>query len=454
MEWFCASMTRRVLLDPEPAHMPHLPRLDLSAHDAVELNSLTKGFPLDAPPTRVGAVAGKGWTLLGGDIPLPAAVIRTDLVTANSRWMAEFTKANDLEIAPHGKTTMTPALFDLQIADGAWAITVATVQQMEVVRGFGGGRVLIANQPVGRPAVAAVFNALSASPRCEVLCLVDSLDGLALLAEGAKAAPPPADNPLRILVEIGFVGGRTGARSRDLAYAIAQAVTRTPGLALAGFECFEGLLPTPDTAQALIDDVVALAQQAIAEGLFAPDQPVVVSAGGSAFFDRVGERFDHAQFGRPVLKVLRSGCYLTHDSIGYAAAFNRMQSETSLTLPPGGLQAALEVWAYVQSRPEPGKAILTMGKRDIGFDAGMPVPLYWYRPDGSMAAPQPLPEGHKVTGLNDQHCHFEFPASSPLAVGDMVGFGNGHPCTTFDKWRLIYMVDPTYAVTRAMQTYF
>lgn len=434
--------------------MAHLPRLDLSAHDATELTPLTKGYPLDAAPLKVGEVGAQGWNLLRGDIPLPAAVIRTDLVTANSRWMAEFTRANDLEIAPHGKTTMTPALFDLQIADGAWAITVATVQQMEVVRGFGGRRVLIANQPVGRSAVAAVFRALSATPRCEVLCLVDSLEGLALLAEGAKAAPPPADNPLRILVEMGFAGGRTGARSRDIAHAVAVAVTRTPGLALAGFECFEGLLPTADTAQGLVDDVVALAQQAIAEGLFAPDQPVVVSAGGSSFFDRVGERFDHAEFGRPVLKVLRSGCYLTHDSIGYAAAFRRIEAETSLKLPEGGLQAALEVWAHVQSRPEPGKAILTMGKRDIGFDAGMPVPLYRYRPDGSMAAPEPLPEGHKVTGLNDQHCHFEFPASSPLQVGDMVGFGNGHPCTTFDKWRLIYMVDPAYTVTRAVQTYF
>ena len=48
----------------------------------------------------------------------------------------------------------------------------------------------------------------------------------------------------------------------------------------------------------------------------------MLSAGGSAFFDRVGERFGDAGFGgRAVLKVLRSGCYLTHDTLGYDAAY-------------------------------------------------------------------------------------------------------------------------------------
>lgn len=433
--------------------MTFLNRLNLAAHDALEVDGLTKGMPFDAGRMSLAAASRAGWNVLKGDLPFPVAVIRQDLVEANSRWMSSFTTLNDLRIAPHGKTTMTPALFDLQIADGAWAITVATVQQMQVVRRFGGQRVLIANQPVGPQAIKALFEALGATPRTEIYCLVDTVEGLELLAEGARRLPPPADNPLHILVEIGFPGGRTGARNRDIASDLARRVAGHPGLQLAGFECFEGLLPTPDLAEGLVSDVVELAQQAIAEGLFVPDSPVIVTAGGSSFFDRVGERFDREHFGRPVLKVLRSGCYLTHDSIGYAAAFERLQAETSLRLPNGALRPALEVWAAVQSRPEAGKAILTMGKRDVGFDAGLPVPLAWYRP-GSSTAPQPIPAGHKVTGLNDQHCHFEIPADSPLAVGDIVCFGNGHPCTTFDKWALIYMVDADYTVTRAMRTFF
>jgi D-serine dehydratase len=154
-----------------------------------------------------------------------------------------------------------------------------------------------------------------------------------------------------------------------------------------------------------------------------------------------------------VLRVLRSGCYLTHDSIAYAAAFQRVLEDTTLDLPPGGLAPALEVWAYVQSRPEPGRTILTMGKRDVSFDAGMPVPLFWYRP-GAMDRPEPMPRGHAVLALNDQHCHLGTPGESPLAVGDMVGFGIGHPCTTFDKWSLLMMVDSDYTVVDAVKTFF
>ena len=431
--------------------MALLPRLDLTALEGLALDPATKGLPFDAPPLSVGDVGAQNWSLLAGDLPLPVAVIRADIVAANSAWMSAFTAANNLVIAPHGKTTMSPQLFDLQVADGAWAMTVATIQQLQVCRRFGVRRVMIANQPVGTQAIDACFRALH-DDGFELYCLADSVEGLALLATGARRNPPPANNPLHVLVEIGFTGGRTGARSRAAAMAVARRVGDTPGLVLGGFECFEGLLPTPEAADGLIDDVAALASAGLDEGLFPTGAPVVISAGGTTFFDRVGERFDRVNFSAPVLRVLRSGCYLTHDSIGYAAAFRRIQHETSLHLPPGGLQPALEVWAYVQSRPEAGRVILTMGKRDVSFDAGMPVPLRWY--SAGMAGPEDVPAGHKVVALNDQHCHLEAPADSPLQVGDMVGFGIGHPCTTFDKWDMLLLVDESYRVTKALKTFF
>ena len=438
--------------------MTFLPRLNLTPLDGLILDRSTKGLPFDAPALRLGDVGDQGWNVLEGDLPMPVAIIRSDLVTANSAWMSAFTKANNLLIAPHGKTTMSPHLFDLQIADGAWAITVATIQQLEVCRRFGVARVVLANQPVGAMAIDACFRALQGDNRIELYCLADSTEGLRLLADGARRNLPPEDNPMRVLVEIGFVGGRTGVRSPEEALDIARAVVATPGLVLAGFECFEGLLPTPREADGLIDAVATVAGIALAEGLFGPgDQPgnqVVISAGGSSFFDRVGERFDRAVFSQPVLRVLRSGCYLTHDSIGYASAFKRIVSQTTLQLPPGGLTAALEVWAYVQSRPESGRAILTMGKRDVGIDTGMPVPLRWYRPAGGMPGPQVMPADHVVLTLSDQHCHLDIPPDSPLRVGDMVGFGNGHPCTTFDKWSMLLLVDEKYQVLQALKTFF
>jgi D-serine dehydratase len=116
------------------------------------------------------------------------------------------------------------------------------------------------------------------------------------------------------------------------------------------------------------------------------------------------------------------------------------------------LQAALEVWAYVQSRPDPVKAIIGMGKPDISYD-DPPVALSWFRL-GAMTAPRPIPGGHQVVRLNDQRCHLTTPEDSPLAVGDMVAFGISHPCLAFDKWRLIRLVDDDYRALSSIRTYF
>ncbi|MCR4521887.1 MULTISPECIES: alanine racemase [Bosea] len=426
-----------------------LPRLSLREIEDQRLDVLVKGLPPGAS-LRLGDVGKQGWNVLAGDMPMPLAVIRESVLTANSAWMSAFSAANGLLIAPHGKTTMAPQLFDLQVADGAWAITVATMQQLAVARHFGVKRVILANQPVGSQEIAACFEALR-EPGFELYCLADSVAGVGLLAQAAKGHA--GANPLRIFVEIGFMGGRTGARTREEALAVARAVAGAPGLRLAGFECFEGLHSDTANADRLLGEVVAVAAAAESEGLLGPE-PMVLSAGGTSLFDRVGEAFNAAAFKRPIVKVLRSGCYLTHDSTVYSAAFRRITLETSLKLPPGGLEPALEVWAYVQSRPERGRSLLTVGKRDISFDSGMPVPVRWYRPGGATQRPEPMPAGHTVLGLNDQHCHLGTPEESPLQVGDMVAFGIGHPCTTFDKWAVLMLVDDDWTVTGAIRTFF
>ncbi|MHB2165579.1 type III PLP-dependent enzyme domain-containing protein [Alsobacter sp. R-9] len=420
--------------------------------DGLVLDALTKGIPDAAGRVRLGEVGAKGWNIFRGDIPLPAAVMRADILARNNAWMAAFLDANGLLIAPHGKTTMAPQLYAMQHGAGAWAITVATTQQMAVARHFGFPRVIIANQPTGRAAIDACFAAL-ADPAFELHVLADSLACVSALADGARRAG--SRRPLGVLVEMGVPGGRTGTRTREEALAVARAVVAAPGLALTGIECFEGILPDTRAVDAMLDDVLAVAAAAVSEGLFPPRMPVVLSAGGSAFYDRVGERFGPALFGdRPVLKVIRSGCYLTHDAIGYETSHDRILRETSLHLPPGRLTAALEVWTSVQSRPEPGKAILTAGKRDVSHDSHLPIPTAWFRPGGGMDAPQPLPPGHVVSGLNDQHAHLTLPADSPLAVGDMVSLGIAHPCTTFDKWDVLLVVDAEGTVVDAVKTYF
>jgi D-serine dehydratase len=361
--------------------------------------------------------------------------------------MRDFCALDDLSLCPHGKTTMAPQLWELQLAEGAWGITVATAHQLGIARRFAVPRVIWANQPVGRVAVDAAFDALR-DPAFDLYVLADSVEIVNDLAEGAARAKLP--RALNVLAEVGIVGGRTGARTLDAAMGVARAIAAAPGLTLAGVEGFEGLLPDTAQVDAFLDRIVALAAGCAREGLFGVDE-ILLTAGGSAFFDRIAPKLAAAgDLGKPVRRVLRSGCYITHDSLGYEEAYRRMRQDSTLRFPSGDLQAAMEVWTRVQSVPEAGRAILTCGKRDIGFDAGWPVPLRRIR-DGDAQA---FGAFHKVSGMNDQHAYLLGPTDGMLRVGDIVVLGIGHPCTTFDRWQVIPLVDAEYRITGAIRTFF
>jgi D-serine deaminase-like pyridoxal phosphate-dependent protein len=104
----------------------------------------------------------------------------------------------------------------------------------------------------------------------------------------------------------------------------------------------------------------------------------------------------------------------------------------------------------VHSRPEPDLAIVGFGKRDVSYDMGLPRPLTVRGRDGVVRAAA----GMEVFRLNDQHAYLRVPPGDGLAVGDLVGSGLAHPCTVFDKWRSIPVVDDDYRVVSAIRTYF
>ena len=413
------------------------------------VDATTKGIPCGAGPLQLSQIGTRGWNVLRGDCPLPLAVLRTEALAANSAWMMAFAREHAFSLAPHGKTTMAPALFQQQLRDGAWAITVATAQQLEVALRAGVRRVVLANQPIGQ-AIEACFQALSTHVALELYVLADSTEGVELLAQRGARAPKDAP-PLRVLVEVGAPGARTGCRDLASALRVARAIVAAHGLRLAGVEAFEGVLPDAEAVAALTRRVVSTARAIDEFGLFG--QEIIVSAGGSGFFDLVAQGFSDLALSRPLRRVLRSGCYLTHDHLAYADDFARIAREHRVALPPGGLRPALEIWCHVQSRPDPDKVLLTMGKRDVGYDRALPQPIAWYR-RATMQEPSPLPPGCRITALNDQHAHMAVPVDAPFAVGDLLAVGIAHPCTTLERWQVLMLVDARLNVIGAIRTCF
>lgn len=381
----------------------------------------------------------------------PVAVINWPTLCRNSETMMAFCESRGMSLAPHGKTTMTPAIFDLQIEHGAWAITAATVWQARVMRAAGVPRVLIANEVVSGSEMAWLASTLS-DPDFEVLVYVDSSDGVALLDRAMGGAE--GESRLPVLVELGVSGGRTGARSVDEALEVAAAAAAAPNLRLVGTSGFEGIIGEKDGDSAeirvkrFLTDLHRLTMGISAAGGFGDAPEVIVSAGGSAFFDYVVEEFGRIDLGRPVRPVVRSGNYLTHADGGYELS-SPMGSRSRLPHHDGRLHAAMEIWGVVLSRPEPGRAIVGVGKRDISPDNNAPVVRQIRDAEG---VPREL--GATCVGLNDQHAYLDVPSDSRIAVGDLVAFGTPHACTTFDKWRTIVLVDDDYVVDRVVRTYF
>ncbi|MES2316867.1 MAG: amino acid deaminase [Pseudomonadota bacterium] len=424
--------------------------LALASLDEQLLQPGIKGLPI-TDPLRQGAIGVQGWNVLRADTSFPVALLKASALRHNLDWMRDFCARHGATLAPHGKTTMSPQLFGAQLANGAWGMTLATAAQVQLAHRFGVRRVLLANQLVAPADIAAILRLLHDDPDFEFFALADSLDGVARLAQAASSLA----RPLPLLLELGLPGKRAGCRSMDEAMTVGRAIGAAPGLALAGIEGYEGLLVSDDrqadvrAVDAFVADMVALVRRADAEQLFGCDQ-VLLSAGGSAYFDLVARGFAGvAGLSRPVTAILRSGCYLTSDHGSYHRLLGELDAREQRA---GGLRPALEVWSMVQSLPEPGLAILGLGKRDASYDIDLPIPLVSHRP--GPGRPVALPAGCAIVKMNDQHAYLKLPAGHALAVGDLVGCGISHPCTTFDKWALLLAVDDDYNVRYGVNTFF
>jgi D-serine dehydratase len=411
------------------------------------LGGSCKGLPPGCT-VALADLATLGWNVLAGDTGTPVAVLRDAALTRNLATMRAFCEEHGVALAPHAKTHMSPQLVARQLAAGAWGLSAAMPHQVAMLLELGVRRVLVANEITDRGALSWLANRLHEDNNLDVLWYVDSVAGVRLAAE-AMAALPTGGRSARLLLEVGHAQGRTGVRSRDNALEVARAVADSPGLDLAGVAGYEGTIAhdrTPATRRRVAEFLAFLRDTFIEldDADLLAEGERVVTAGGSAFFDQVTEVL--APLGdRGAVVVLRSGCYLAHDN----GIYEQVSPDVDPEWRRDEFEAAIEVWGRVLSRPEPELALLNFGRRDVSFDMGLPTPL-WTARDGRRSPA----DGLSVTALADQHAWLEVPAAHQLAVGDLVGVGVSHPCTTFDKWHLLMLVDDDYNVVGGVRTYF
>ena len=408
--------------------------------DQTKIDMVFKGMPLAAQGKSIHEFLKERPNLFSAGFQYPIAIIKKSSLENNVKRMAQFCNDVPASLAPHAKTTMSPQIARMQIDHGAWALTVANFSQASVFLAYGFERIIIANQVVDSETIRAI-STKNQTDTCEIIFYLDSIEGLRIIQNALSELP---HGQIHILFELGIEGGRGGIRHIEDLSALLEMVRAEPKILIRGVSGFEGAVPGGSRSKEGVQKVREFSAKIVKGAkIVAPyviNDEVILSAGGSAFFDIVAEEF--IKFGPRSRIVLRSGAYITHDHGLYESIYPFAQEALTRHFLP-----AMELWAQVLTQPEAGLAVLNLGKRDVGNDIHNPVPIKKYD--------NPIEEiSAKVDQLNDQHAYMRFSEDLAICVGDLIGMGISHPCTTFDKWKLIPLVDDNYEVVDLIHTYF
>lgn len=422
--------------------------------ETVLLDDRIRGVPPGTRDLPLEAVGAQNWHPADGRMALPVLTLDEAAFAQNSRHMLDFVRSQGVAIAPHAKTPMAPALARSLIAGGAWGTTVADLRQASVMLRAGLTRLIIANEIGGRGGASRLAGLVRAWPEATIYVFADSMAALDALVNAWSAGDLP---PLRVLVEVG--AARAGARDLEAARALVDAVAQAQSLVLAGVGTYEGAAAVPDAERtlAVIDGLLDLTTDLFhhCRARVGPGIPLILTAGGSAFFDRVIGTLQPvtAEDGAATL-VLRSGAIFFNDHGAYERALAGLDTRglklgSSIPSVSAAFRPVLRVWAEVLSCPEPGLAICGMGMRDVSSDQDLPRPLQVYRAGiGKQAV------ALSVTRLNDQHAFLSTGEETDLEVGDVIEFGISHPCTCLQLYRVIFGADETGRIAHAYPTYF
>lgn len=410
-----------------------------------------KGFPAAFAGMTVAELVAAKPSL--DELSTPLLALDASALAHNLATMAGYCAQHQVDLAPHGKTTMAPQLFARQFAAGAWGLTAATIAHVRTYRAFGVRTVLLANELVDSDALTWLAGELKRDADFRFLCFADSVAGVRLMQAALSRTDTP--RPVDVVIDLGAPGGRTGCRDVQDALEVAAEIHASAHLRLVGVGGYEGTLAADRADESLarircyLRSVRGLTAALDERGLFDGADEIVVTAGGSAYFDDVVEILGgHWELSRPVRTVVRSGAYITHDD-GHYRKITPFPEGADTTGSNDSFRAALRIYGRVLSQPEPGLALLDFGKRDAPIDLGLPEPHEVRHADGSSCRAA----DSTITALADQHAFLAVGPGTTVSVGDVVSCGISHPCTAFDKWQLIPVVDNGQVVD-VIRTFF
>jgi D-serine deaminase-like pyridoxal phosphate-dependent protein len=287
------------------------------------------------------------------DVDTPALVIDLDAFEHNLERMAGLVARAGVRLRPHAKTHKSPVIGLRQMALGAVGLCCQKVSEAEAMVMGGVPDVLVSNEVVG---VRKLERLAALARQARVMVAVDNEAAI----EGLATAAQKAGVGIRVLVEINVGANRCGVEPGEPAVALAQAIARSPRLAFAGLQAYQGRaqhLRTIEERRAAIAAAVEMTARTIEALRKAGLGCEVVGGAGTGTFE--------IEAASGVYNELQAGSYCFMDA-DYAR--NRKADGGRFDT----FEHALFVYATVMSTPTHERAVVDAGLKALAFDAGPP----------------------------------------------------------------------------------
>ena len=427
-----------------------------------EVDSKTKGIS-NLNKIKIKNISKKKWNVLNQDVQFPILTINENKFKKNMFSMKKYADSNNVLLAPHCKTSMSPQLLNKIKINGCWGFAAANNQQVSVLLQMGIRKIILANLITNESNLVNLFALVKKYKNLsEIYICVDSIFGINLLKE--ISIKYQFKNNIKILIEVGLKNSRSGVRSITSLNLLADLINKLPrNFILSGILFYEGAAKKKNYLDSLrnvkksINFAINCFDFLIKNKLIKNNE-YILSGAGSEFFDLVVYLFNKYKQRDKVKFIIRPGSYIAYGNGYYTDVLNNIEKRKKIFIKKKSIKAtdlffpALELWSFVISQQDEGKAILNFGKRDVSFDLGYPIPLAIYR-NKKLIKKINNKKDINIYKLNDQHAFIKYNKFN-LKVGDLVKFGVSHPCITINNWNTLYLINNKNVIIEALKTFF
>ena len=360
------------------------------------------------------------------DLDTPEILLDLKILKRNLKRMQEIADKAKVRLRPMTKTHKMPEISKMQVKEGSRGISVAKLEEAEVMADGGINDIFIANLIIGEKKVERMVNL---AKRVAITTAVDSVDGAAAISNIAEKH----GMKINTLIEVDVGNGRCGVLPGKPSLQLAQAIKGFRGINLRGIYTHEGNVMASSTEQEMKEKALKATKDMVdtkklLESNGIPVEVVTIGSTPAAPFN--------ADY--PGITEIRPGTYAIGDTSCVNYGYCGLED------------CAVSILFTIISKPAPDRVIGDAGSKQIG----PPVEFMRFKDGGVYSDWGKIEVGrivdlkHKpLPGVNLEKSHEEYGiitlgSNAPeLKIGDKLEIIPFHVCPSLNLWDRVTVIE-------------